>query len=252
MSDIKLLFSRLCQHRWPAISGMLTFHNSVSGSVTDFMAASSQQIAFGRGMYFSKDEILEPDLWRSIFLYISKPGSSGYVAINNEDNTWSATFTTSLPAGTYCDVVAGPASNGVCAGSSYVSNCSDSFSATSIFFRYAVSSSGTFSATIAPRGALALHVGAKSSSATPVSSSSSPTSTVGSGGVLVNFAEMATTTPGDVGPFSYITLDFYHSFELFSGNLAIAFRTSFWWEAFHNSAAGILLQRWASFRLVSL
>ncbi|KAF8590666.1 carbohydrate-binding module family 20 protein [Ramaria rubella] len=145
----------LCQQRWPAFAGMVTFHNIVSGNLTNFVSGTSQQIAFGRG-------------------------SSGFVAINNEDTSWTATFTTSLSAGTYCDVVAGPAQNGVCAGSSY-----------------AVSSTGIFSATISSRNALAIHIGAKSSTATPSSSSSAPTSTGGPGTATVNFAETATTVFGD-------------------------------------------------------
>ena len=44
-------------------------------------------------------------------------GSAGYVAINNEDSTWSATFKTSLPDGAYCDVVGGALSNGACTAS---------------------------------------------------------------------------------------------------------------------------------------
>lgn len=64
--------------------------------------------------------------------------------------------------------------------------------------RYAVSASGNFSATISSRNALAIHIGAISSSATPTSASSSPTSTGGSGTVAVNFAETATTVFGDV------------------------------------------------------
>jgi hypothetical protein len=82
----------LCEHRWPAIVGLVGFRNLVSGaSVTNYVTNGSQQIAFGRG-------------------------SLGYVVINNADSTWSTTFTTSLPNGVYCDVVAGPPSGSVCAG----------------------------------------------------------------------------------------------------------------------------------------
>ncbi|KAF8528372.1 glycoside hydrolase [Hysterangium stoloniferum] len=143
----------LCQHRWPAFSGMVTFHNSVSGNLTNLIYGSSQQIAFGRG-------------------------SSGFVVINNDNSAWSATFFTSLPAGIYCDVVAGPVKNGSCPGSSY-----------------SISSLGTFTAVISPRNALAIHIGAKSSSVTATSATNLPTSTTGL--VSVNFAETATTTFGD-------------------------------------------------------
>ena len=47
-------------------------------------------------------------------------GALGFVAINNADTAWSATFTTSLPDGTYCDVISGTLSSGSCTGSAYV------------------------------------------------------------------------------------------------------------------------------------
>jgi Alpha amylase, C-terminal all-beta domain len=110
------LLSRLCQHRWAAFSGMVAFHNTVSGALTNPTSGGSQQFAFGRGTP-------SPTLSRYILRYLDYySGSMGFVAINNEDSPWTATFQTSLPAGTYCDVVAGPASNGACAGSSYVAS----------------------------------------------------------------------------------------------------------------------------------
>lgn len=65
-------------------------------------------------------------------------GNQGYVTINNGASAVTRTYQTALPAGTYCDVVASD-------------DCSVS---------YAVSSSGTFTATVPAYGALALHVGA--------------------------------------------------------------------------------------------
>ncbi|KZW01389.1 glycoside hydrolase family 13 protein [Exidia glandulosa HHB12029] len=141
----------LCQHRWPAFAGLVAFRNAVgSAALTNWRSDSSQRIAFGRG-------------------------ALGFVAINNQDDAWSATFSTSLPAGTYCDVVAGKPTGTTCAGAAYTV------------------SGGTFSATISGRNALALYVGA---SGTP------GTGTGGGGGssngtVTVNFAENATTTFGD-------------------------------------------------------
>jgi hypothetical protein len=62
------------------MAGMVSFHNTVgTAAMTNWVAPNSQQIAFGRG-------------------------ALGFVAINNADATWTTTFTTSLPAGTYCDV----------------------------------------------------------------------------------------------------------------------------------------------------
>jgi hypothetical protein len=97
---------------------MVGFRNTVgSAALQDWQTGTHQQIAFGRG-------------------------SSGFVAINNEDGEWSKTFTTALPDGTYCDVYAGLATATGCAGSSYtVTN-------------------GSFTATISGRNAIALHTGA--------------------------------------------------------------------------------------------
>lgn len=76
---------------------MVGFRNEVGSAspMTNWVSPSSQQIAFGRG-------------------------SAGFVAINNADSTWTATFTTSLPAGSYCDVVSGTSTAGVCSGTSLV------------------------------------------------------------------------------------------------------------------------------------
>ncbi|MDX6346089.1 MAG: alpha-amylase [Streptomyces sp.] len=100
-----------CQHAWPQIAAMVGFHNAVSGtSVTNWWDNGNNAIAFGRG-------------------------SKGYVAINHESGSISQTFTTSLPAGSYCDV---------------------QHSGT----RYTVGSGGTFTATVGAGDAVALYVGA--------------------------------------------------------------------------------------------
>jgi hypothetical protein len=84
----------LCQHRWIAISGMVGFRNAVgSAALTNWVSPAYNQIAFGRG-------------------------SAGFVAINNADSAWSTSFTTSLGAGTYCDVITGSKSSASkCSGS---------------------------------------------------------------------------------------------------------------------------------------
>jgi len=111
----------LCQHRWTSIAGMVGFHNNVgSAALNHWVSPGPQQIAFGRG-------------------------SAGFVAINNEDSQWTATFSTSLPAGTYCDVVSGSLSAGRCTASSFT-----------------VAPDGTFSATVPARNAIALHTGFQS------------------------------------------------------------------------------------------
>jgi hypothetical protein len=47
-------------------------------------------------------------------------GSLGFVAINNGDTAWSATFATGLPAGSYCNVIEGRSIQGICSGTAYV------------------------------------------------------------------------------------------------------------------------------------
>ncbi|KAI0738098.1 glycoside hydrolase family 13 protein [Daedaleopsis nitida] len=108
-----------CQHRWQQVSGMVGFRNAVAGApMTNWVAPAAQRIAFGRG-------------------------SAGFVAINNQDSTWSTTFKTSLPDGTYCNVINGGLSNGQCTGSSFKV------------------SGGSFSATVPQRGSIAIHAGSK-------------------------------------------------------------------------------------------
>ncbi|TFK46334.1 glycoside hydrolase family 13 protein [Heliocybe sulcata] len=70
-------------------------------------------------------------------------GSKGFVVINNADSPWTANFTTSLAPGAYCDVIHGTSAPGKCDNP-----------------MYPVGNDGVFVATIAPRDALALHVGA--------------------------------------------------------------------------------------------
>lgn len=99
-----------CQHAWPQISGMVGFRNAVAGTaMTDWWDDGGNAVAFGRG-------------------------SKGFVAINHEGGSLTRTFTTSLPAGTYCDVQHGGAA-------------------------YSVGSDGTFTATIGADDAVALYAG---------------------------------------------------------------------------------------------
>jgi hypothetical protein len=86
----------ICQHRFLDVAGMVGFHNTAaSDPVTNWVSPAAQQIAFGRG-------------------------SSAFVAINNADEEWTATFATSLPEGTYCEVTSGKNQSGTCSGTSYV------------------------------------------------------------------------------------------------------------------------------------
>ncbi|KAI0360779.1 glycoside hydrolase [Trametes cingulata] len=139
----------LCQHRWTAVAGMVGFRNNVgSAALTNWQSPQSEQIAFGRG-------------------------ALGFVAINNADSAWSTTFQTSLPDGSYCDVISGASSSGNCTGSSFEV------------------SSGSLTATVPARSAIAVHTGATGTGGNNGGGSG------GSGTVTINFAETATTTFGE-------------------------------------------------------
>lgn len=130
----------LCQHRYTAISGMVGFRNNVGSTpLTDWVSPQPQQIAFGRG-------------------------SAGFVAINNADSAWTTTFLTSLPDGSYCDVISGTSSSGTCTGTGLTV------------------SGGSFVATVPARSAIAIHTGAMGSGGAPIT-----------GTVAVTFAETAIT-----------------------------------------------------------
>ena len=110
-----------CTQRWTEIQGMVGFYNTVAGTaLTNWWDDGGNQIAFGRG-------------------------DKGFVAINNTDSATTRTYSSSLPAGTYCDVVA-------------ASDCSETIT---------VAADGTFSATLPAYGALALHVEKTSGGTTP-------------------------------------------------------------------------------------
>ncbi|MGW4940821.1 carbohydrate-binding module family 20 domain-containing protein [Actinoplanes sp. NPDC004185] len=111
-----------CEHRWRTTANMVALRNTAAGAgVTNWWSNGSNQIAFGRG-------------------------STGYVAFNRSGSALTRTFQTSLPAGTYCDVMAGDLSGGSCTGPAYT-----------------VTSSGQVTATVAANAALALHTNARTS-----------------------------------------------------------------------------------------
>lgn len=84
----------VCQHRWRQIYNMVLFKKQVgSSAVTNWWSNGSNQIAFARA-------------------------GLGFVAFNNQGSDMNQTLQTSLPAGTYCDVISGSLSNGSCTGKS--------------------------------------------------------------------------------------------------------------------------------------
>ncbi|WP_369200441.1 alpha-amylase family protein [Streptomyces sp. PU-14G] len=101
-------------HAKPEITGMVGFHNAVgTAELTDWWS-EGQALAFSRG-------------------------DKGFVALNNSDSEVSRAFTTSLPAGTYCNVA------------SAQSGCEQ---------KVRVGSDGTAQVTLPARSAVALHVDA--------------------------------------------------------------------------------------------
>ncbi|KAF7970152.1 hypothetical protein HWV62_24936 [Athelia sp. TMB] len=88
------------------------------GCVSDWQSPSSELIGFGRG-------------------------SAGFVAINNQNSDWDATFTSQLAGGSYCDVTSGNLTNNACTGTEVT-----------------VSSGGDISVTVPSYGAIAIHTGA--------------------------------------------------------------------------------------------
>jgi alpha-amylase len=134
----------VCEHRQRATANMVALRNAAGGAgVTNWWSNGSHQIAFGRG-------------------------DTGYVAFNRSGSALTRTFQTSLPAGTYCDVMAGDAASGACTG-----------------VTYQVDGSARVTATVPAGGALALHVGARTSATGPTPSSPVPSgpSTCASAGV---------------------------------------------------------------------
>ncbi|MBP2194320.1 alpha-amylase [Nocardia goodfellowii] len=110
----------LCEHARPGIAGMVGFRQQVGDTpVVDWSDNDGDLISFGRGR-------------------------AGYVVLNGEDSAATAVaYRTSLPAGTYCDVMHGGLRFGSCTGPVYQ-----------------VDGAGEFRATVAPRTGIALHTGA--------------------------------------------------------------------------------------------
>lgn len=86
----------VCEHRDPYIRSMVRFRKNVAGAaVTNWWDNGSNAIAFSRG-------------------------DKGFVAINRESTTVTATVSAALAPGTYCDLLTGGRVGGACAGTSVV------------------------------------------------------------------------------------------------------------------------------------
>jgi alpha-amylase len=99
----------VCQHRWVGTLGMVGWREAVGDAPVQDEWSEGSAYAFGRG-------------------------SLGYVALNASDQPLQQSFTTSLPEGTYCNVVA--------------AGCDE----------VEVGADGVFSATVPAWGAIAIHV----------------------------------------------------------------------------------------------
>ncbi|GAA3384798.1 alpha-amylase [Cryptosporangium minutisporangium] len=115
-NDVSCGSGWVCEHRQTPIANMVGFRNAVgSAPVANWWTNGGNQISFGRG-------------------------SQGYVAVNREPAALSRTFSTSLPAGTYCDVTRGEVRDGACTGPTVT-----------------VGTDGQFTASVPAMGALAIH-----------------------------------------------------------------------------------------------
>ena len=181
-----------CEHRWRTTANLVGFHNTVAGTaVTNWWSGGANQIAFGRG-------------------------SAGYVAFNRSGSSLSRTFTSALPAGTYCDVAKGDFTGGTCSGQSYV-----------------VSASGTFTATVPANGMLALHVNARTTGGgcTSVATTFSVTAPQGPLFVVGNQPALGNWAPASAVPLS-------SSGGVWSATVALPPNTAVQYKYIRKDAAG--------------
>ena len=86
----------VCEHRDPAIAGMVGFRRAVAGAgANDWWDNGANAIAFSRG-------------------------DRGFVALNLEDTTVAVDVASPLPPGTYCDALTGGREGGACMGRNIV------------------------------------------------------------------------------------------------------------------------------------
>ncbi|KAG8907312.1 hypothetical protein FRB99_004761 [Tulasnella sp. 403] len=121
----------LCQHRWPAVAGMVGFNNEVQGTDVNSVTMGFTQIADWIPFSIPSNKLVG---WGR--------GNKGFVAINNSDKVWKANFKTQLPDGTYCEVLHGRRTS------------DDACPAQSITVK-----GGSFNIDIPQRDAIAIHTG---------------------------------------------------------------------------------------------
>ena len=92
-------------HRWPDIANMVGFNIATHGtSMNTWTVGTNNQIAFSRA----------PSSAINSNGGVTAGGAVGFVALNNDTSSWSTTFATGLPAGTYCNVINGTLSGTSC------------------------------------------------------------------------------------------------------------------------------------------
>jgi alpha-amylase len=90
----------VCEHRWRSIANMVVFRRVASGAaVANWWDNGLNQIAFARA-------------------------GRGFVVINRQSTALTQTFTTGLPAGSYCNVIDFDWTNGACSGAMATVNAS--------------------------------------------------------------------------------------------------------------------------------
>jgi len=97
---------------------MVAFFNAVGASgLNNIKTSGNNQLSYGRGtLPYHVPENAGSINNSHLALHCNCKGSIGHVALNNAGSAWKTTFTTSLPSGTYCDIVNGKKSNGKCTG----------------------------------------------------------------------------------------------------------------------------------------
>ncbi|HEX3765367.1 MAG TPA: carbohydrate-binding module family 20 domain-containing protein [Kofleriaceae bacterium] len=143
----------VCEHRFRPIGNMVAFRNATVGNwfTSDWWDDGNNQIAFGRG-------------------------NQGFVVINQEGNALTRSFHTSLPAGSYCEIISGDFTPGT---GGAAPTCTGAV--------VAVDSGGNVTLTAPAFGAAAIHVGAM------VPAGTTPPPTPPSTTVTVTFNEAADT-----------------------------------------------------------
>ncbi|BCJ40884.1 alpha-amylase [Actinoplanes ianthinogenes] len=144
-----------CLTQSTGIKGMVAWRNTTQSATTvsNWTNTASNVIGFSRG-------------------------SLGWFGVNRSGSASTATYTTGLANGTYCDRITGGASANGCAGTAITV------------------SGGTASVTIPANGAVAIDVNAKSGAGTSPTSSPSPSPSATNKVSQVTFNEYATTTWG--------------------------------------------------------